>query len=59
MQHLREQGLSKYDMPEYFLRVDEFPLTPSGKILKRELALRVRRGELQPVLLKSKFPANI
>jgi acyl-CoA synthetase len=58
MQHLREQGLSKYDMPEYFLRVEEFPLTPSGKILKRELALRVRRGELQPVLVQSKSLAN-
>ncbi|MEI9806312.1 MAG: hypothetical protein WDN48_20570 [Pseudolabrys sp.] len=30
-----EQGLSKYDMPEYFLEVSSFPLTASGKILKR------------------------
>jgi acyl-CoA synthetase len=35
-------------MPEYFLRVPEFPLTASGKILKRELVLLVRRGELRP-----------
>jgi acyl-CoA synthetase len=55
MKHLQQLGISKYDMPEYFLRVEEFPLTPSGKILKRELVLRVRRGELQPlpVLTKS------
>lgn len=46
--HLREQGLSKYDMPEYFLGVEEFPLTASGKILKRELEQMVRRGELVP-----------
>lgn len=58
MQHLREQGLSKYDMPEYFLRVEEFPLTPSGKILKRELALRVRRGELQPIAVQPKSLAK-
>jgi acyl-CoA synthetase len=54
MQHLRNQGISKYDMPEYFVRVDEFPLTASGKILKRELTLQVRRGELQPVPVTSK-----
>ena len=48
MRHLREQGLSKYDMPEYFIRVEEFPLTASGKILKRELTQLVRRGELVP-----------
>lgn len=59
MQHLREQGLSKYDMPEYFLRIKEFPLTPSGKILKRELALRVRRGELQPIPVQSNSLAKV
>jgi len=48
LEHLRREGLSKYDMPEYFVRVTEFPLTASGKILKRELVLQVRRGELQP-----------
>lgn len=47
--HLRAEGLSKYDMPEYFVRVDEFPLTASGKILKRELIAQVQRGELKPV----------
>lgn len=46
--HLAGEGLSKYDMPEYFLRLDAFPLTASGKILKRELVAMVRRGELEP-----------
>lgn len=59
MQHLRDQGLSKYDMPEYFLRIKEFPLTPSGKILKRELALRLRRGELQPIPVQSNSVAKV
>jgi acyl-CoA synthetase len=58
LQHLREQGVSKYDMPEYFLRVEQFPLTPSGKILKRELILRVRRGELQPLPVQAKSLAK-
>jgi acyl-CoA synthetase len=35
-------------MPEYFLRLSEFPLTASGKILKRELVEMVKRGELLP-----------
>ncbi|MES2562744.1 MAG: class I adenylate-forming enzyme family protein, partial [Pseudomonadota bacterium] len=35
--HLHGAGLSKYDMPEYFIALDAFPLTASGKILKREL----------------------
>lgn len=51
--HLAKEGLSKYDMPEYFLRVDAFPLTPSGKILKRELVEMVRKGELEPAFLRA------
>ncbi|MBN3786448.1 class I adenylate-forming enzyme family protein [Burkholderia sp. Ac-20353] len=46
--HLFEAGLSKYDMPEYFICVDDFPLTASGKILKRELSAQVRGGRLVP-----------
>ncbi len=47
--HLGREGLSKYDMPEYFARLEEFPLTASGKILKRELIEMVKRGEIGPV----------
>jgi acyl-CoA synthetase len=35
-------------MPEFFVRLDEFPLTASGKILKRSLVAMVKRGELAP-----------
>jgi acyl-CoA synthetase len=48
LSHLNNEGLSKYDMPEFYLRVAEFPLTASGKILKRELVQMVKRGELKP-----------
>jgi len=48
LEHLRAAGLSKYDMPEYFLALDAFPLTPSGKILKRELAEWARSGRIAP-----------
>lgn len=57
--HLRREGLSKYDLPEYFVRVDEFPLTASGKILKRELVLQVRRGVLQPQPIQSKSTTSL
>jgi acyl-CoA synthetase len=46
--HLDEQGLSKYDMPEFFLELDQFPLTASGKVLKRRLVEMVAQGLLKP-----------
>ncbi|MBP0495726.1 class I adenylate-forming enzyme family protein [Pararoseomonas indoligenes] len=46
--HLDAAGLSKYDQPEYFLPVEEIPLTASGKILKRAMAARLEAGELSP-----------
>jgi acyl-CoA synthetase len=48
LEHLHREGLARQDMPEYFLRLDVFPLTASGKILKRELIEMVKRGELAP-----------
>ncbi|MAO51972.1 MAG: cyclohexanecarboxylate-CoA ligase [Pusillimonas sp.] len=48
LQYLYENGLSKYDMPEYILVVDTFPMTASGKILKRELTRAVVAGEFKP-----------
>jgi len=48
LDHLHAVGLSKYDMPEYFLALDAFPLTASGKILKRELQEWARNGRIAP-----------
>ncbi|MBN9425245.1 MAG: acyl--CoA ligase [Burkholderiales bacterium] len=48
LDHLQRQGLSRFEMPEFYLVVDEFPLTASGKLLKRELIEWVRAGRLQP-----------
>ena len=48
LHHLYTVGLSKYDMPEYYAVLDAFPLTPSGKILKRELIEWVKSGRLKP-----------
>lgn len=46
--HLADSGLSRFDMPEWFIALDSFPLTASGKILKRELTEMVRRGDIAP-----------
>jgi acyl-CoA synthetase len=46
--HLDASGLSRYDMPEYFLELAEIPLTASGKILKRDLVTLVKEGRLKP-----------
>ncbi|MHA6688059.1 class I adenylate-forming enzyme family protein [Mesorhizobium sp. A556] len=48
LRHLATEHLSKFDMPEWFIAVESLPLTPSGKILKRELVAMVKRGELSP-----------
>jgi acyl-CoA synthetase len=48
---LSRSGLSRYDMPEYLAVLDEFPLGPTGKVLKRELVNWLADGRLplQPV----------
>jgi acyl-CoA synthetase len=46
--HLNDAGLSKYDMPEFFIRMEAFPLTASGKILKRELVEWTKAGKIAP-----------
>jgi acyl-CoA synthetase (AMP-forming)/AMP-acid ligase II len=46
--HLDAVGLSKYDMPEYFLDVDQIPLTPSGKIRKRDIVDWITQGRVAP-----------
>ena len=46
--HLDAAGLSKYDMPEYYLLMSEFPTTASGKTLKRELVAWARESRIQP-----------
>lgn len=48
LQHLDSAGLSKFDMPEYFLEIDDIPLTASGKILKRELVTWIQERRVDP-----------
>jgi acyl-CoA synthetase len=59
LEHLAREGLSKYDMPEYFVRLEEFPLTASGKILKRELIEMVKRGAIAPVAVRFEVKESV
>jgi non-ribosomal peptide synthetase component E (peptide arylation enzyme) len=42
--HLEREGLARQKWPEELRVVDEFPRTPSGKIIKAELRRRLREG---------------
>ncbi len=57
LMHLHHAGLSKYDMPEYFILMEHFPLTASGKILKRDLVRMAQNGEIVPEQVRFKAPA--
>jgi acyl-CoA synthetase len=56
--HLHAMGLSKYNMPEYFIQMETFPLTASGKILKRELKNMVQTGQITPSSIRWKAPQS-
>jgi acyl-CoA synthetase len=57
LRHLDMAGLSKYDMPEFILPLEEMPLTASGKVIKRELVRRVEEGRERPVPVRFRAPA--
>jgi acyl-CoA synthetase len=53
LSHLKALGLSKYDMPEFYIELEAFPLAPSGKILKRGLVDLVAAGTIKPEPVRS------
>jgi acyl-CoA synthetase len=58
LRHLNETGLSRYDMPEYFISMTAYPLTASGKILKRELVEWAKSGHIRPEPVRWTDPAR-
>ena len=52
LRHLDEAGLSKYDMPEFFLQLDEIPLTASGKLRKRDIVGWIADGRARPTEIR-------
>jgi acyl-CoA synthetase (AMP-forming)/AMP-acid ligase II len=55
--HLDAEGLSKYDMPEFFVELDHMPLTSNGKILKRELNDWIDRHDVDPKPVRWQAPS--
>jgi acyl-CoA synthetase (AMP-forming)/AMP-acid ligase II len=58
LRHLDAAGLSKYDMPEYYLEVDEIPLTASGKIRKRDVVDWIAEGRVRPTAIRRQAKAG-
>jgi acyl-CoA synthetase len=58
LRHLHATGLSRYDMPEYFIAMSAYPLTASGKILKRELVEWAKSGQIRPEPVRWTGPAR-
>jgi acyl-CoA synthetase (AMP-forming)/AMP-acid ligase II len=52
LKHLDEAGLSKYEMPEFFLEVAEIPLTASGKMRKRDIVEWIADGRARPAAIR-------
>jgi acyl-CoA synthetase len=50
--HLTRMGLSRFDMPEFYVVTPEMPLTASGKLLKRELVEWTRSGRITPTAVQ-------
>ncbi|WP_095445486.1 class I adenylate-forming enzyme family protein [Ochrobactrum quorumnocens] len=49
LKHLAQEGLSKFDMPEWHVAMESFPLTTSGKVLKRRLIEMAGNAEITPL----------
>jgi len=52
LKHLHDVGLSKYDMPEFFLQIEELPLTASGKVRKRDIVDWIVDGRAKPTTIR-------
>jgi acyl-CoA synthetase len=58
LEHLDNGGLSKYEMPEYFLQIDEIPLTASGKVRKRDIVDWIADGRARPSAIRPRAEAG-
>jgi acyl-CoA synthetase len=56
LDHLSLAGLSRYDMPEYYLELPEIPLMSNGKIQKLDIVKWIRDGDVAPVAIGAPPP---
>lgn len=52
LSHLDDAGLTKFEMPEFFVELREIPLMPNGKIQKQDIMNRLRAGQLVPTAVR-------
>ena len=55
LEHLVAEGLSRYDMPEFWLELSEIPLMSNGKIEKRDIVEHIRAGREKPVSVRARI----
>jgi acyl-CoA synthetase len=48
LSHLDTAGLTKYEMPEFFVELPEIPLMPNGKIQKLDIVKWIHNGRVVP-----------
>jgi len=56
LDHLSAAGLSRYDMPEYYLELPEIPLMSNGKIQKQDIVKWIRDGDVEPAAIRLPEP---
>jgi acyl-CoA synthetase (AMP-forming)/AMP-acid ligase II len=52
LHHLGSAGLSRHEMPEFFIECPEIPLMSNGKIQKREIVKWIESGQVVPSPLR-------
>ena len=53
LDHLAAAGLSRYDMPEFWLALPDIPLMANGKIQKQDIGKWIRDGDVTPVPVRA------
>jgi len=53
LDHLAAEGLSKYDMPEFWLDLPDIPLMSNGKIQKLDIVGWIRDGQVTPLPVRA------
>jgi acyl-CoA synthetase len=49
LDHLAAAGLSRHEMPEFYLELADIPLMSNGKIQKLDILQRIADGRMAPV----------
>lgn len=58
LDYLADQGLSRYDMPEYGLKLENIPLLSNGKIQKRDILAWIGEGRVMPLPVRAAKPQS-